>query len=81
MLESGDIEHVESIVTKRFPLRNCGAWNRIKNILLEPAAQSSEAPVQQAKHKITPKTCKCAYVSDCNYKPGSIECSMNHIPA
>ena len=41
----------------------------------------SKLPVQQAKHKITPKKCKCAYVSDCNYKPGSIECSMNRIPA
>lgn len=35
MLEIGDIEHVESIVTERFPLRNCGSWNRIKNELAE----------------------------------------------
>ena len=33
MLESGDVEHVESIVTERFPLRNCGSWNRIKKVL------------------------------------------------
>lgn len=33
MIEPNDIEYVESIITQRFPMRNCGPWNRIKKEL------------------------------------------------
>ena len=61
----------------------CVKWRKLgrADIMVEKITVRAKRPVQQAKHKITPKKCKCAYVSDCNYKPGSIECSMNHIPA
>jgi hypothetical protein len=33
MLEPGDIEHVDSVVNRIFPLRNCASWIHIKNEL------------------------------------------------
>jgi hypothetical protein len=34
MLEPGDIEHVESVVNRIFPLKNCASWARIKDELV-----------------------------------------------
>ena len=49
MLESGDIEHVESVIKHRFPLGNCGSWNRIKKVLeAVPTAHNSAMDAMRA---------------------------------
>jgi hypothetical protein len=50
MLKDGDIEHVESVIKRTFPLGNCGSWNRIKKELVEAL---TKAPNSQSKQ------CQC----------------------
>jgi hypothetical protein len=61
MLETGDIEHVESIINERFPLQNCGSWNRIKNELAEALKPSHNSAIMQ----LSCKGCCNESITDC----------------
>jgi hypothetical protein len=45
MLEEGDLEHMESIVRRVFPLNDCGSWNRIKKELAKIDIKKPKLPL------------------------------------
>jgi hypothetical protein len=66
MLELGDIEHIESIINERFPLRNCGSWERIKSKLKE-IPKTKDKTFQKKRPINVDLDCRIRVVGHANY--------------